>query len=988
MTVPPAQRILIFLAVSLAYAAGSRLSYVWFNADGGGATFFPAAGVTLAALVLCRTRDWPIVIAAAAIVEFTHDRVVGIGTAASLGYVLANTIEPLVGAALVRRVGRSPDLARTRDLFAFVTCAVLVAPAVGGAIGATTNAVFEDGRGWLSFATQWWAGDGLGVLVVGGGILASIPALRDHPKLTPRLVEAAALVAITIGVTTTIFWAEQLLLAFVAVGLVVWIGLRAGTLAVALAGTGAAFVAAQATATEHDFWEILDVPPDTGLAYLQLLLGMIIVSSLALAAATREREASIRQLGRAEQARADAEHQAERADAMARFSASIEAETSRAAAAAAALRIVGPRLAAARAAILAPTLASDALELLATTSGGVGEQPSLSDWRALAAVEPDPPGSGRVFRFDIGMGTATGMLVADVSADAVMVRADRLLVESILERLGQKLHSLALRAAEREALRRMELLQRVAAGVASAITPEQVARVVAEETIGVFESTTCVVYAADHVGELRILASAGYDHPHLQALSRGLRQDARLPLAEAYRSGKVVSYSGRDDGLRRFPDLIQIPYRFEAVLACPLTTDDGVIGTLAWGFTEARPLDEPLISLARALASQCSLALERARLHDVEHRFAKQLQRSMLPATLDLPDTVSASVRYVTSQQEIAVGGDWYDVVRLESGSLGIAIGDVVGRGVGASAAMGQLRSAANALARTTESPARLLTRLERFAEMTEGAQYSTALYAHLDVETGLLRYASAAHPPPAVVDASGVRFLEDGRSTPLCAGDPRERTEASISLEPGATLVFYTDGLVERRGESLDVGFARLAQALEEHAGHDPETLSDLILGLLLGDESTPDDTALLLLRYQPHVLPLRVTRPAAPSLMQSLRHELRTWLSHQGVEPAIVSDLVLATGEALSNTAEHAYPDADAGTVELLARVVDGAVQITVRDIGRWRPGAATPGRGRGTQIMRALTDHLTIDADPQGTTVILTRSLRLPSLTQAAD
>ena len=171
-------------------------------------------------------------------------------------------------------------------------------------------------------------------------------------------------------------------------------------------------------------------------------------------------------------------------------------------------------------------------------------------------------------------------------------------------------------------------------------------------------------------------------------------------------------------------------------------------------------------------------------------------------------------VAYRPAVKGLEVGGDWYDAFALErEGSLGIMVGDVVGRGLEAAATMGQLRSAARALASTGLSPAALLDALDLYSRRHGVGQMATVAYADLDLATGHLRYACAGHPPPAIAEPGrDPCFAWDGRSTPLDAhGVPHPRPEAALDLAAGTTVLLYTDGLFERHDRPLRSGLDAL---------------------------------------------------------------------------------------------------------------------------------------------------------------------------------
>src|SRR5512134_1436271 len=154
----------LFAVVAVSYAVGSQLAFSWFGADATNASFFPAAGVTVGALVLVSRRRWPIVLLAAGLAELTLDLYHDIDLLPTLGYVAANLAQPVVGALLLAAAVRRVDISRTYDLLAFLVCAVVVAPALGGVLGASSYVFLDDGSGWARFVGEWWVGDGLGVL--------------------------------------------------------------------------------------------------------------------------------------------------------------------------------------------------------------------------------------------------------------------------------------------------------------------------------------------------------------------------------------------------------------------------------------------------------------------------------------------------------------------------------------------------------------------------------------------------------------------------------------------------------------------------------------------------------------------------------------------------------------------------------------------------------------------------------------------------------
>ncbi|MFE7464994.1 PP2C family protein-serine/threonine phosphatase [Streptomyces sp. NPDC057499] len=228
---------------------------------------------------------------------------------------------------------------------------------------------------------------------------------------------------------------------------------------------------------------------------------------------------------------------------------------------------------------------------------------------------------------------------------------------------------------------------------------------------------------------------------------------------------------------------------------------------------------------------------------------ALSLQEAMLPA----PRVVgrhTVAVRYRPAVGALEVGGDWYDLVELPGDRLGVAVGDVVGHGLSAATVMGQLRSALSAASRSCGGPARALEILELYADSVVGAENTTVASAVVDWDTHHITYSVAGHLPPALLRSDGtVEFLDRATDPPLGARfDHGPWSQATAPFTEGGFLVLYTDGLVERRGEDIDTGLARLAGSLSRHARAGAEALADALLADLLPSTGTGDDTALVI--------------------------------------------------------------------------------------------------------------------------------------------
>jgi PAS domain S-box-containing protein len=357
-----------------------------------------------------------------------------------------------------------------------------------------------------------------------------------------------------------------------------------------------------------------------------------------------------------------------------------------------------------------------------------------------------------------------------------------------------------------------------------------------------------------------------------------------------------------------------------------------------------------------------------------EHRIALGLQHALLPGKLVAPAGVSVAARYEAGSATLEVGGDWYDVLVLPNGSVALTVGDVVGHGLAAAAAMGQLRTALTAFAPYADRPGVVLARLDAFIAGTGVTDFATVCYGVLDPTTGVFEYASAGHPPILLLPPGGSpRWLSDASSPPLFGDERQLRPQAKLMLEPGSLLVLFTDGLIERRGEPLTDGLNRLMAAGARLAGLPAAEVCDRLVALL-GGESAEDDIAVLAVRFAPSAPgPFRLTFPARPEELRRLRASLQSWLDERGA-PALTQEIViLATNEACANAIQHAYRDQPAGEVAVLVEEAERRLTITVRDFGRFLPppGSATS-RGRGTAIMQGVTVGFSRDSNPDGTTV----------------
>jgi anti-sigma regulatory factor (Ser/Thr protein kinase)/putative methionine-R-sulfoxide reductase with GAF domain len=413
-----------------------------------------------------------------------------------------------------------------------------------------------------------------------------------------------------------------------------------------------------------------------------------------------------------------------------------------------------------------------------------------------------------------------------------------------------------------------------------------------------------------------------------------------------------------------------------SLLGAPLIVEGRVIGVMHVGTLHPRQFTDHDAALLQLAAGRAAPAIERARLFDAldqEHRSAVALQRSLLPERLPEIAALDVAARYLPSIDE--VGGDWYDVIELPGGFVGVAIGDVAGHGVRAAALMGQLRIGLRAYALEGQAPGETLKRLDRLLQSIRGRGMATAAYARFSLETGSLRIASAGHPPPVLVSATGEASLVELTAAPPLGTLPYPtHREVAMSLGPGETILMYTDGLIERRGEPLTAGLERLRAAAGVAAS--AEEICQRVIDALVPALGSPDDVAVVALRNALIEPDMRLRLPADPQVLVQVRQMLRRWLRSKGARAEEIAAITLACGEACANAIEHAYAPGRA-SFELEANHSAGVVTLAIRDDGIWRPPRGEH-RGRGLQMIEATVDEVDVRTTADGTEILMRRRL----------
>jgi phosphoserine phosphatase RsbU/P len=352
--------------------------------------------------------------------------------------------------------------------------------------------------------------------------------------------------------------------------------------------------------------------------------------------------------------------------------------------------------------------------------------------------------------------------------------------------------------------------------------------------------TAAVLMLDSPSGQLIATAAAG--------LEEEVRQGVRIPVGRGF--------AGRIAAERRAVILDHVDHTtvlnpilwskgIQSMMGVPMVAGGRVIGVLHVGSLTPRQFtshDAQLLQLAadRAAAAVQSITAQADRVA------AAALQRSLVPSALPVVPGAEMAGRYVPGSG--AVGGDWYDVFTLPSGELCVVIGDVAGSGLAAAVIMGRMRSVLRAYALETRDPAEVLARLDRKMLHFEPNAMATVLYAVIEPALDRMHVASAGHFPPVLAAPGQAAELADVPAGMLIGILPEaQRPVSTVKIPPGALLCFFTDGLVERPGEVIDDGLARLCRALVAEL---PDMACSAVMGALVGNEPPRDDIALLMIR------------------------------------------------------------------------------------------------------------------------------------------
>ncbi len=537
----------------------------------------------------------------------------------------------------------------------------------------------------------------------------------------------------------------------------------------------------------------------------------------------------------------------------------------------------------------------------------------------------------------------------------------------------QLIRAQAARAHAEAAAERLRIMQSIALAALDATGLEGLLRELLDRILDALDVDRAAVVLTDEARAVVARAAGGVDtvvaresREHVDDLvQRVVREGGPLAIAELADAGLQAGSLG--------PGVASL-------LAVPLADGDAIIGSIHVGSLTRRDFDAETTTLLQLAAGRAGRAIARTRMYERERAIARELQRSLLPERLPAVPGVTLDARYLPGVNGTSVGGDWYDAIALPSGRIALAIGDVVGRGISAAATMGQMRSALRAILMQADDTGAMADRLNRFTHaLGAEAAMTTVVLAILEPATGLLRYTNAGHPPPVVVDAGGrARLLAGAPSPPMGVVASPRYPQQSVVLEPGSTIVLYTDGLVEAPSEVLDAGLERLLDAAAG-AGEDVgATCERLLQRGLSASPDRSDDVTLLVVRCSEQLGERVALEVCAQSGgLSAMRRTLRRWLAESAADEDETDDVVTAVNEAVENSIEHGYGFGE-DLVDVRFERGGGELAISVRDRGTWREPVDLPHRGHGLRLMRELMDDVELRSRPGGTTVLMRRRL----------
>ncbi|MEV7395215.1 SpoIIE family protein phosphatase [Streptomyces sp. NPDC091215] len=548
------------------------------------------------------------------------------------------------------------------------------------------------------------------------------------------------------------------------------------------------------------------------------------------------------------------------------------------------------------------------------------------------------------------------------------------LTVSFVDVTDQRLSEAGRTTAERIAAERTARMGELAVALAESVTSRDVVKAVEKHVMPAFGADGLLVVALER-GVGRLVGTVGYPQEFLSRLDES-SAEGNAVLSDAFRNRIPIFIGSRSELIENYPDaeyhLAVSP--MHAVAFLPLVVSGHAIGSCAISFARPRSFSDEERTLLTALSALVAQALGRARLYDVEHARAQELQRGLLPRTLPSLPAVSAAARYLPAGKGDEVGGDWYDLIALSGDRAAMVIGDVMGHGIAEAATMGRLRTAVHTLADLEMDPGELLSHLSVIVNDLGDDYYATCSYAVFDPVTRICSLSLAGQPPPMVVHPDGtVHWPDLAVNPPLGAAEPPFDVQ-ELHLPEESLLVFCTNGLVESATTDFDQGLVQLRQTLaksvarvsflsarspDDGAGRLEHLCDEVMSALLPDEEQTNDDAALLIActRGTPVGNIASFDLPEDPRAAGRAREHVRAQLSDWGLDELTMTTELLAS-ELVGNVIRHARGPARLRLLlsrSLICEVYDGSLTTP-----RIRRAGYTDEGGRGLQLVSALSSR----------------------------
>jgi serine phosphatase RsbU (regulator of sigma subunit) len=412
-------------------------------------------------------------------------------------------------------------------------------------------------------------------------------------------------------------------------------------------------------------------------------------------------------------------------------------------------------------------------------------------------------------------------------------------------------------------LARLSLLSEASTVLTETLDPDAALYRLAQLVVPVL-GDWCGVHVLDDIGGVRTAAAAHSDPGRTAWVQHDLITTSGLastsPVADVLKGGEpqliravsdeiLAASANSAEQLEKFRAL-----GIESAVVVPLRGRARVLGALSVVSAESRrQLDDADLAVAIDLGRKAGLAVENAQLYQRARHVAKAFEQVLVPDRLATVPGLDVAARYLPAAGA-EVGGDWYDVIPFSDGRVGLVIGDVIGHDLRASSIMASLRTAVRAYAWTGSPPAEVVDYVDELARGLEADQMATLIYGIYEPDTRRLRWSNAGHLPPLVIGgAATTTYLEEPSSVLVGAMGGLTYSEGEVDLDPGSTVLFYTDGLIQERGGLVSEGLDRLRRVVATQTGTDPEQLIDRIIATMSGEDQRADDIALLCVRVKP---------------------------------------------------------------------------------------------------------------------------------------